>query len=315
MAAVHARDIADTAGAELVSVTGGSGAEALAARHGAGVLPVDAAFASSEIDAVVIASPNSLHVDHILGATAGGKAVLVEKPVDLDLARVDACLETVGAASDRVVVAFNRRFDPSFAAARARVVAGQLGGITQLVIVSRDPAPPPLEYVPGSGGIFRDMTIHDLDLARYFVGDVVAVQAATQVVDPAIAELGDATGAIVTLTARSGALVTIVNSRSNASGYDQRLEAFGPLGTLSVGNPGTTQVRFSGSDVVGAADPYISYYGDRYRDAYRAEIAHLVAVTRGDEAPRATLQDGREALVLANAAAESAGTGALVRVA
>ena len=314
MAAVHARNIADTTGAELVAVAGGSGAEALAARHGAGVLPVDAAFASAEIDAVVIASPNSLHVDHILGATAGGKAVLVEKPIDLDLARVDACLETVGAASDRVVVAFNRRFDPSFAAARARVVAGQLGGITQLVMVSRDPAPPPLEYVPGSGGIFRDMTIHDLDLARYFVGDVVAVQAATQVVDPAIAELGDATGAIVTLTARSGALVTIVNSRSNASGYDQRLEAFGPLGTVSSATPARRRWilrqrrRGCGRSVHLALWRPVS-------DAYRAEIAHLVAVTRGDDAPRATLQDGREALVLANAAAESAGTGALVRIA
>jgi myo-inositol 2-dehydrogenase/D-chiro-inositol 1-dehydrogenase len=302
MASVHAANIVVTPGARLVAVAGGSRAAALAARHGAEALSVETALADPAIDAVVVASPNSHHAEHLREAATRGKAVLVEKPVDLDLGRVDDCIRAVGAAADRVVVAFNRRFDPSFAGLRARVVAGEIGGVGQLLIVSRDPAAPPLDYLPGSGGLF-------LDMARFVVGDIAAVRATGQAGDPEVAALGDFTGASITLTAASGALVTIVNARSNASGYDQRLEAFGPAGTLSVGNPSEDLVSRSGAGVVGARGALISHYGDRYREAYRAEIAHLVAVTRGEAAPVATLRDGREALVIADAATRSARTG------
>lgn len=312
MAAVHAANVARTDGAVLSAVAGGSGAPALAARHGAAALEVDAAFADPAIDAVVIASPNPLHAAHITQAVAGGKAVLVEKPVDLDIARVDACIAAVGAAADRVVVAFNRRFDPSFAALHDRLVAGEIGPLEQLVIVSRDPAPPPIAYVPGSGGLFRDMTIHDLDMARWLGGEVTSVHAVGQVSDPEVAALDDVSGAMVTLTTAGGALVTIVDARSNASGYDQRLEASGPAGTLAVGNRTATSVSASTAVGVGAGDLAISHYGDRYREAYAAEIAHLVAVTRGDERPRATLEDGRRALLLADAATESHRSGARI---
>lgn len=314
MATVHARNIAASPDATLVAVAGGSGAPGLAASYGASALSVEQAMSSEAVDAVVIASPNPVHVEHILAAAAAGKAALVEKPVDLDIDRVDDCIRAVGAAADRIVVAFNRRFDPSFASARRQVQGGDIGELQQLTIISRDPAPPPLDYVPHSGGLFRDMTIHDLDMARHVAGEIVEVHASAQRLHPGIAELGDLSGAVVTLTARTGALVTIVNSRSNPTGYDQRLEAFGSRGVVSVGNPSTTLVRRSDASSVDARDVHLSHYGDRYADAYRAEIAHLVDVCRGDAVPFSSLSDGREALVLANAAATSARSGERIAV-
>lgn len=314
MAAVHARNISAEPDATLVAVAGGSGAADLAAAHGALALSVDEAMRTDQVDAVVIASPNPVHVDHILAAAAAGKAALVEKPVDLDIGRVDECIRAVGAAADRIVVAFNRRFDPSFASARSQVLDGEIGELQQLTIISRDPAPPPLDYVPHSGGLFRDMTIHDFDMARHVAGEIVEVHASPQALHPGIAELADYSGAVVTLTARTGALVTIVNSRSNPTGYDQRLEAFGSEGIVAVGNPSRTLVRRSNGSTVNAADVYLSHYGDRYADAYRAEIAHLVDVCRGEALPFSSLVDGREALLLANAAAQSALTGERVLV-
>jgi myo-inositol 2-dehydrogenase/D-chiro-inositol 1-dehydrogenase len=315
MAAVHAANIAAEADARLVVVAGGTGAPSLAARYHAETAEVAAAVARPDVDAVVIASPNAFHAEQIVLAVEAGKAALVEKPVDLSLERVDACLEAVGAAACRVVVAFNRRFDPSFARARERVVAGDIGDLTQLLIVSRDPAPPPLDYIPGSGGLFRDMTIHDLDLARHFVGEIVALSAVSQAVDPNISALGDVDGATVTLRAASGVIVTIINSRRNAAGYEQRLEAFGRRGTLCVDSPSADLVRFSGHGTVDARSALIDHYADRYASAYRAELTNLIAVTRGTASPGATLADGRAALLLAEAADRSATEGREVAVA
>ncbi|MET4585832.1 Gfo/Idh/MocA family protein [Arthrobacter sp. PvP023] len=314
MASVHAQNIFRTAGAQLVAVAGGSGADGLASRFGAASMDVASACSGTDIDAVVIASPNRFHAHHIMQAVVGGKAVLAEKPVDLDLKRVDHCIHAVGDSIDRVIVAFNRRFDPSFVAARSRILAGEVGKVEQLVIVSRDPAPPPLDYVPVSGGLFRDMMIHDLDMARFLLGDVATVQASVQRTNPELAVLGDASGAVATLTTTNGALVTIVNSRSNASGYDQRIEAFGHRGTLAVVNPTPTLVTASSRNYTDTRDPFISHYADRYETAYRQEIQHLVSVTRGDEKPLASLHDGRDALALALAAGESAATGRTVSV-
>ncbi|MHC6594768.1 Gfo/Idh/MocA family protein [Arthrobacter sp. C152] len=314
MASVHARNIARTPGASLAAVAGGSGAAALARQYGGTSMEVKDAFAHAGIDAVVIASPNQYHAEHIVRAVNGGKAVLVEKPVDLELTQVDRCIAAVGDAADRVVVAFNRRFDPSFAAVRERVRRGEIGDISQLTIISRDPEPPPLEYVPGSGGLFRDMMIHDLDMARFIVGDIASVHASAQYKDPQLAALGDASGAVATLQSTSGALITIMNSRSNASGYDQRLEAFGTLGALTVANATETLVSASNGNGTNSGGAFIPHYGDRYATAYRTEIEHLVSVARGNQKPHASLHDGREALVLGLAAAESALNGSLVRV-
>ena len=267
------------------------------------------------IDAVIVASPTPTHVDLLTRAVRSGKAVLCEKPIDLDLARVDACRHEIGELTDRVMVGFNRRFDPSFADIRARVAAGEVGDLEQLVIISRDPAPPPAAYVASSGGLFRDMTIHDFDLARFFLGEIVAVTAtASNLISTEIAEAGDVDGAVIVLQGASGALCSITNARRCAFGYDQRLEAFGALGMLTAANQLPTSVRFSGRQHTEVAAPYFTFFLDRYTPAYRAELDHFVTAVENGTVPSPGFGDGRAALVLADAANESLHTGATVAV-
>lgn len=303
---VHSRSIAVTAGARLVAVAGSSprspSVEALAGRYGARTSSVDDVFSADDVDAVVICSPTRFHVEQIVGAVGGGKAVLVEKPVDLDLRRVDECIAAVGASAARVLVGFNRRFDPSFVEVKARLDAGEIGSPQQLTIISRDPAPAPLSYLADSGGLFRDMSIHDLDMARYLLGDIVEVHAVGQRLDPAIDGIGDLSGAAITLTAASGAVATVFDSRSNSSGYDQRLELFGTAGALAVGNPTATTVRHSNATRSDAAGPYVDFYIERYTQAYEREMAYFVDRVRDGEPMSPSLRDGREALALADAA-------------
>ena len=281
---------------------------------------VDAVIGDPSIDAVVVASPTPTHVDLLTRAVQAGKAVLCEKPIDLDLARVDACRTEIGALTDRVMVGFNRRFDPSFSDIRTRVEAGEIGTLEQLTIISRDPAPPPAGYVATSGGLFRDMTIHDLDMARYFLGEIVEVTATgANTVSDEIAAAGDIDGAVLVLRGATGALCSITNSRRCAFGYDQRLEAFGELGTLAAANQLPTSVRFSGAVASGTvhtevAAPYFTFFLDRYTPAYRAELDHFVTSVETGSAPSPGFADGRAALVLADAANESLRTGVTVKV-
>lgn len=314
---VHARAIAAHPDAQLVLVAdplAGSAAR-LAGSYGARpTTDVADVFAADDVDAVVVGSPTRFHVDQIVAGVAAGKAVLAEKPVDLDVARVDACLAAVGDRADRVMVGFNRRFDPGFAEVRARIDAGEIGDLEQLTIISRDPAAPPAAYLDGSGGIFRDMTIHDFDMVRFLLGDVVEVRAVGQNFAPDIQAIGDFDGAVVTLTGASGAVATIINSRHCATGYDQRLEAFGPLGSLRAENHTATRVHRFGRDVSGAAGPFLDFFLQRYTEAYAAELDHFVTSILGGKAPSPTLLDGRAALVLADAATVSATTGEAVRI-
>ena len=194
-----------------------------------------------------------------------GKAVLCEKPIDLDLARVDACWADIKGLDATVMVGFNRRFDPSFAEMRNRVASGEIGRLEQLIITSRDPAPAPAAYIASSGGLFRDMTIHDFDMARFFLGDVVEVQAmGANLIEPYIAEAGDIDSAMVVLRGAGGELCQIVNSRRCSFGYDQRLEAFGAEAMLSAGNQTATSVRRSGASGTETAPPYLNFFLDRY---------------------------------------------------
>ncbi len=276
---------------------------------------VENVLGDASIDAVVVASPTPTHVDLLTRAVDAGKAVLCEKPIDLDITRVDACRAAIGALTDRVMLGFNRRFDPSFADIRARVQAGEIGTLEQLTIISRDPAPPPAGYVTTSGGLFRDMTIHDFDMARFFLGDVVEVSATgSNLVSPDIAEAGDIDGAMVVLRGVGGALCSITNSRRCAFGYDQRLEAFGERGSLSAANQLPTSVRFSGAEHTEVAPPYHNFFLDRYTPAYRAELAAFVTGVEQGGAFSPGFADGRAALVLADAANESLRTRAVVKV-
>ncbi|EWS80314.1 inositol 2-dehydrogenase [Brachybacterium phenoliresistens] len=315
---VHATNIAADPGSELTLVADPfvDGATATAARCGGTATgdPADV-FRPGAVDAVIIASPTPTHVDLIAAAVEAGLPVLCEKPIDLDIARVEALRPVVAGAGVPVAIGFNRRFDAHFLAARDRVAAGEIGDLEQLTIVSRDPAAPPAEYVGVSGGIFRDMTIHDLDMARFFLPDIAEVSAVgTVMFDAGAREHGDADTAVTTLRASTGAIVTIVNSRHSAVGYDQRIEAFGGKGMLQVANAPSSLVSFSGAQSVEAKPPYQEFFLERYSQAYASELAEFLKLARGEESASPTFDDGRAALLLADAAQRSADEGARVRV-
>ena len=307
---VHASAIDASADATLTWVCDAveASADEVAAQYGAKAT-TDAAdiFTSGEVDAVLIASPTPTHVDLIAAAVEASVPVLCEKPIDLDIARVEALRAIVSAAGVPVAVGFNRRFDPSFASVRERVAAGEIGTLEQLTIISRDPAPPPAAYVRLSGGIFRDMTIHDFDMARFFLPDIVEVSAfGSNTFDPGAREHGDFDTAVTMMRSSSGAIVTIVNSRHSAVGYDQRLEAFGGLGMLSVANAPTSLVSLSTASSVESKPAYQDFFIDRYATAYMTERAAFVALVRGERSSSSRYEDDRAALILADAAQHSA---------
>ena len=315
---VHAKTIAAHPQATLALVCDpfGDAAEKLASQYGTrSCKDAEDVFADPEVDAVVIGSPTPLHIPHLLAAAKAGKAVLCEKPIALDMKDVVAAQTELDAITTPVMFGFNRRFDPSFAAVRSAVNEGRIGDLEQLTIISRDPAAPPVEYIKGSGGIFRDMTIHDFDTARFFLGDIVEVHAVGQNLDPAIKETGDYDAAVVTLRATSGAVATIINNRHCASGYDQRLEASGRGGALFAENVRATTVRLSNAEVTDAQEPYLDFFLERYADAYRIELSAFIEAVEADTPTPTTIDDAVEALRLAEAATKSARTGQPVRLA
>jgi myo-inositol 2-dehydrogenase/D-chiro-inositol 1-dehydrogenase len=318
MGHLHARVIAGHPDARLAWVCDPieDAAKTLAGEHGPrwSADPGEA-LADSSVDAVVIASATSTHTDLLRDAVLAGKKVLCEKPIDLDLAKVDRCWADIAGHAPFVMVGFNRRFDPTFREVHERVATGEIGTLRTLRVTSRDPSPPPAGYLGVSGGMFRDMTIHDFDIARFFLGEIVEVQAMASTNDLAIFEdASDHAQAIVVMRASSGALCTIVNSRICAYGYDQRLEAFGDLGSLEAGNLTATAVRASNATVTGASGPILDFFVERYMPAYKAEFSEFVAAVSEGRPPAVGFADGRAALVLAEAAAESIRTGRVVQV-
>jgi myo-inositol 2-dehydrogenase/D-chiro-inositol 1-dehydrogenase len=272
-------------------------------------------WSDREVRAVLIATSTDTHVALISAAVKAGKAVLCEKPVDLDLERAQDCWRAIAADRPTVMLGFNRRFDPSFRALRERLMRGEIGRLELAVITSRDPEPPPAGYIKVSGGLFRDMTIHDFDMARYLAGDIAAVQAVgANLVDPAIGALGDIDTCAITLRARSGALVQINNSRRSVYGYDQRLEVFGAGGMLQAGNQRATTVEASSAERTAARDPVLDFFIERYAEAYRAELDAFVAAVEAGEPPSPDFADGVAALRLAVAAGESLRTGRTVEI-
>ena len=315
---VHAVNIAAHPDSTLAAVADidAAAAETLAGRFGATVRDTDEIVADEAIDAVLVATSTDTHSDLIEAATAAGKAVLCEKPVDLSLERARVCLEKATATGRPVMIGFNRRFDSSFGAMKAALDAGEIGKAELLAITSFDPAPPPLAYVEVSGGLFRDMTIHDFDIAQWLMGGSPATVTAkgSSLVDPAIGAAGDVDTAVVTLGYADGRLAVIRNSRRAAYGYDQRVEMLGSEGLLQAENVLENTVRKSGAaGVVGAKPTY--FFLERYMPAYAAEWAAFVAAVTEGKVPPVTLADGVAALAVAEAATESLKSGATVDVA
>ncbi len=315
---VHAEVIAAHEGSRLGAISDvyEPAAEELAAKYHAQVMSTDAIIADDTIDAVLIATSTDTHSDLIEAATQAGKAVMCEKPVDLSLERARACLKAVSATGRPVMIGFNRRFDPSFAAIRDSLAAGQIGKAELLSVTSFDPAPPPVEYIKVSGGIFRDMMIHDFDMTNFIMGETpVSINASGAcLVDPEIGKAGDIDTAVVTLSYADGKLAVIKNSRRAAYGYDQRLELLGADGLLQAQNMlENTVVKSTGQGVISAMPTY--FFIERYMPAYKAEWAAFVAaVQEGDDMP-VSLQDGVQALAMAEAAQRSFDSSRPVRLA
>lgn len=263
-------------------------------------------LADAQIDAVLICSSTDTHVQISQEAAEAGKHIFCEKPIAFDLAQIDETLAIVEKTGVKFQVGFNRRFDASFRQIREAVAAGEIGEPHILRITSRDPGPPPIEYVKVSGGIFLDMTIHDFDMARYLIGDEVTEVYATGGVrvDPSIGEAGDIDTAVITLKFRNGVIGTIDNSREAVYGYDQRVEVFGSKGMVTAANPLTDTVTFSDSaGTRAAAPPY--FFIERYKPAFLAELQAFLTCIREDTAPLVTGEDGRVPVVMGFAAMQS----------
>jgi len=315
---VHAKAISTHPQSKLVAVSdvNAEAAAKLAGLYGAESRSNEAIIDDPSIGAVLIATSTNTHSDLIEAATRAGKAVLCEKPVDLSLARAQACLKAADATGRPVMIGFNRRFDPNFAALKAAADGGEIGKSELLSITSFDPGPPPIAYVKVSGGLFRDMMIHDFDLACWIMGaspdQVTAV--GTSIVDPQIGAAGDVDTAVVTLLYSDGRIAVIKNSRRAAYGYDQRIELLGSKGLLSVDNVLENTVSKATAAGVVAAKPEF-FFLERYMRAYSAEWAAFVdAVTKNSPLP-VTLADGVNALAVAEAATRSAKTKSTVDLA
>ena len=314
---IHAGNLAKESGARLKYVVDPSAkaAQTLAERHGVQVATVAQVFDDADVGAVLICSSTDAHADLIQVAAAGGKQIFCEKPVDLDLARARACADAVERAGVTCLIGFQRRYDPTFAALKARIVKGEIGTPEMLVVTSRDPGPPPIPYIRSSGGIFKDMLIHDFDIFRWILDDEAeTVHAnASCLVDPAIAEAGDADCTAVTIRTKRGRLCQINTSRRAAYGYDQRFEVLGSEGMLQAGNHAPTEVVASTAAFVSRDLPE-HFFLERYRAAYANEMVHFFAVLAGREKLRTTIDDGVKALELADAATTSWKEGRIVKL-
>ncbi len=268
------------------------------------------------IEALLICSPTDSHAAWIQAGAAAGKQLFVEKPIALDLAQTDAALEAVARAGVRLQVGMNRRYDPTFARLREAIAQGVVGEVHLLHIISRDPAPPPISYVRTSGGLFLDMAIHDLDMARFLVGAEVATvyaQGAVRI-SPEIGAAGDVDTALTVLTFENGVFATIDNSRQAVYGYDQRAEVFGSQGALSTENLYPNQVTFrTATDI--HRDLPLHFFLERYAESYRREMRAFVETLLAGAAPTPDGRDGRAALALGLAAGRSLALGRPVAVA
>ena len=315
---VHSGSVHDTEGAELAVIVDAveESAAKLAGKYGVKhTTNVDDIFTKGDVDAIIVGSPTPTHVDLISRAIDAGIHVLCEKPVDLDINRANTISDKVKNSKTNVSIAFNRRYDPNFAAVHARVAAGEIGKLEQLILTSRDPGEPPRAYIAVSGGIFRDQVIHDFDIARFFVGDIAEVSTfAANAFSSDIKAEGDFDTAVTNMRSVNGKLVSIVSSRRAVFGYDQRLEAFGEKGMLQVSNLTDTSVQSFAADHTAKKDPFMAFFLERYAASYRKELALFIESINTGKQLNPTYEDGCKALILADAATESAKTGKVITI-
>lgn len=310
MGRTHAAHIHFSPYANLYSVVDSvqENAEAVANQYGAKVCnSVEEALKDSKVDAVVIVTSTATHANLIMTAARAGKAIFCEKPIDLDLTRTDQCLDVVDEYQIPLFVAFNRRFDPSFRSLKDRIDQGLIGPIEMVSLSSRDAPFPDISYLRTSGGMFKDMTIHDFDMVRWLLKEepVEVYATGSCLIDKRLEEFGDVDTAMITLKTESGAICHIDNSRRSAYGYDQRIEVFGPKGMLRAHNIAPTNVEYSNEIGVHSDNPHPSF-PERYESAYNIEINRFFkdVIIDGKE-PEVSGKDGRQAMVIAEAANRS----------
>jgi myo-inositol 2-dehydrogenase/D-chiro-inositol 1-dehydrogenase len=315
---VHAKAITGDANAKLVAVADAmpAAAQAIADQYGCEIRTIDAILASADIDAVVICTPTDTHADLIEAFAKAGKAIFCEKPIDLNIDRVKACLQVVRETKAILMVGFNRRFDPHFVAVKGEVTKGTIGDVEMVTITSRDPGAPPVEYIARSGGIFRDMTIHDFDMARFLLGEEVAEVSAqaSVLVDPAIGKAGDFDSVQVMLRTATGKMAVISNSRRATYGYDQRIEVHGSLGAVAAENQRPVSIEVASATGY-TRPPLHDFFMTRYTEAYAAEIATFINAIAGKAPATPSGEDGLLGLALAEAALKSVAEGRTVKLA
>lgn len=316
---VHAKAVGSNANARLVAVADAfeEPAREIAKAYGAEVRSVEQIEKAKDIDAIIICTPTDTHADLIERFAKAGKAIFCEKPIDLDVKRVKKCLATVEKANATLMVGFNRRFDPHFAAVRKAIDDGAIGDVEMVTITSRDPGAPPVDYIKRSGGIFRDMTIHDFDMARFLLGEEpVKVSAhASVLVDKKIGEAGDFDSVSVILETASGKQAVISNSRRATYGYDQRIEVHGSKGMVAAENQRPVSIELANGKGY-TRPPLHDFFMTRYIDAYANEIASFIAAMgkKGKKSASPSGKDGLAALILADAALKSAKTGKTINI-
>jgi myo-inositol 2-dehydrogenase/D-chiro-inositol 1-dehydrogenase len=314
---VHARAVGSNPDARLVAVADAfeQAARDIATAYGAEVRSIDEIEAAKDIDAVVICTPTDTHADLIERFSKAGKAIFCEKPIDLDVGRVEECLEVVEKTGAALMVGFNRRFDPHFMAVKKAIDDGAIGKVEMVTITSRDPGAPPVDYIKRSGGIFRDMTIHDFDMARFLLGEEpVSVSAhASVLVDKTIGEAGDYDSVSVILETASGRQALISNSRRATYGYDQRIEVHGSKGMVAAENQRPVSIEVANEKGY-TRPPLHDFFMTRYTEAYANEIAAFIAAMSKGQKAAPSGADGLAALKLADAALTSAREGRTVRL-
>jgi myo-inositol 2-dehydrogenase/D-chiro-inositol 1-dehydrogenase len=315
---MHAENLARRSDAKLLYVVDPKpdAARALAEPLGARQAPADAVFSDPQVHAVLIASSTGSHADLSIAAARAGKAIFCEKPVDLALPKVDACIREVRKAKVPMFVGFNRRFDPSFRSLKKRLDAGAIGRLEQVIITNRDPGLPDLRFLATSGGLFLDFTIHDFDMARWLLGEepVEVFAWGAVLVDPRVRTEGkDIDTAMLLLRTASGRMCHINNTRRAVYGYDQRIEAFGTKGMLRAANLTPTRVERFGAEATCGDNPWPNFQ-TRYAAAYAAELSSFIRSVETRKPAEIGPEDSRQVLVLAEAALKSSRTGRPVRL-
>jgi len=314
---IHATNLQQNAAANLRCIidVSDTAAQQLADRCATEVGSLDAMLSDDSIQAVVIASSTDTHAELVTACANVGKTIFCEKPLDLDVDTARQCLNVVEEKGVLMCLGFNRRHDPSFERVKREIESGSVGDVEVVSITSRDPSPPPVEYVARSGGLFRDMMIHDFDMGRWLLGEepIEVFASGSVLVDEAIGEADDIDTAIATMKTASGRLCQITNSRRCSYGYDQRIEVFGSSGMARAGNQRETLVETAGGSGY-SREPALPFFLERYADAYRIQLDKFLRAAGGEDIALPSGHDGLRALVIADAAQKSHSEGTPIAV-